>query len=121
MNAHTKITRAALEAANAWYLKSGIIPCDTCDGKGGRWRNFYGHANDPDNWVVECPDCDGRGHHACEVCGFDVHVPGFDCLVCDMVLELPADLLTDETADAMAGAVKAAVAAARASHQRRSA
>lgn len=110
MNAHTPI--ALPERQNAWYSKSGIMPCSTCDGVGGEMTKPFGHSNDPDNYLIECQDCDGEGHHACEVCGNTVSVSGFDCLACDMVLELPASDLNATTAAELAKAVVRAVEAA---------
>ena len=95
-----------------WYKRSGIIECSTCDGKGGEMRHRYAHANDPDNWLVECPDCDGVGHHACEVCGNDVPVKGFDCLVCDLALEAASHPEFEPAT--LTACIEAAFAAARA-------
>lgn len=115
MNAHTALRPATghTEQLNAWYRKSGITDCTTCEGAGGHWEKPFGHGNDPDNWFNECPDCDATGNEACAVCGNTVHVKGFDCLACDMVLELPSDLLNDDTAAELGKAVAAAIKVAR--------
>jgi hypothetical protein len=60
------------------------------------------------NYYSAVSDCD-----ECPVCGFDGYLPGYDCLVCQTVDELPDHLLTDSTAEKLAQAVKAAVKAAR--------
>lgn len=112
MNAVTTII-APLEARNAWYLKSGIISCDRCEGQGSFWNGRGMGGNDPDSWSIDCEDCDGLGHHACGVCGFDVPVTGVDCLACDLVREMDDAQLTDEVADKLAAAVKASVMFAR--------
>lgn len=96
----------------SWYKRSGIIECGTCDGTGGEMRDRFGHANDPDNWFIECPDCDGAGHHACEVCGNDVPVAGFDCLVCDLALEAASHPEFEPAK--LTACIEAAFAAARA-------
>jgi Ribonuclease G/E len=111
-------TRAPAELKSAWYSKSGIIPCDRCEGEGSFWNGRGYGGNDPDSWSIECEDCDGVGHHACGVCGFDIEIPGVDCLACDLVREIPEALLSDQTADALATAVKASIAYARAHHER---
>ena len=95
-----------------WHNRSGILPCYECDGTGGLPNNPHLRNGDPDCWVVTCRDCDGAGHQACEVCGFNIEVPGFDCLACDMARDIPAHLLTDEAAEALTDAIRASVSAA---------
>lgn len=76
----------------------GIHECATCEGKGSVW-NGRGHGgNDPDSWDIECEDCDGRGHFACEVCGNTVKVDGHDCFVCETEGALPLNLTADDCA-----------------------
>jgi len=104
--------RAAFERITAWHNNSGIIECCECEGHGTQPNKPWLRNGDPDCWDVECPECEGHGHHACKVCGFDIEVPGFDCLVCDMALEVPAKLMTDKTAVAMGEALRHAFAAA---------
>jgi hypothetical protein len=60
----------------------------------------------------DCPDCEGIGVHACEVCGFDEVVKGYDCIVCQMVHDLsPANMKRINPAD-LADAFAQAFAAA---------
>jgi hypothetical protein len=92
-----------------WYRKSGIVSCDRCEGHGAYWNGRGLGGTDPESWDIDCPDCDALGHHACAVCGFDVVAPGFDCLACDMVRELPIGQLTGEVADKLAASIKAAI------------
>ena len=113
MHPATHPTPAQLATVSAlranWYSNSGITKCDRCEGQGSYWNGRGFGGTDPDSWDIDCPDCDAQGHHACGVCGFDVVVPGFDCLACDMARELPASLLPDEVADKLAAAVKASI------------
>ena len=102
------------EQLNAWHNKSGIGHCTTCDGIGYVASQRQATMNDPYP-EVECPDCFGMDQ-ACEVCGNTVHVKGFDCLVCDMVLELPASQLDADTAFVLSHAVFSAVGAAAKHH-----
>lgn len=101
---HTPITRAA--------PVSGVLECEACEGKGHYWRHPR------ETQVSSCIDCDGTGHHACAVCGFDITIPGRDCLPCELVADIPADLLTEDTGAALANAVVRAVAYARAHRER---
>lgn len=112
MNIQTAIKPAAAlpERQNAWYSKAGVGHCSTCDDTGYVCSQRQATTNDPYP-EVECDDCYGMDH-ACEVCGNTVHVKGFDCLVCDMVLELPASQLDATTAAELAKAVVRAVEAA---------
>lgn len=105
MNAHTPI--ALPERQNAWYSKSGVGHCSTCDDTGYVCSQRQATIDDPYP-EVECDDCSGEDI-ACEVCGNTVHVKGFDCLVCDMVLELPASQLDEDTALTLAKSLVAAV------------
>ncbi|MDT0507511.1 hypothetical protein [Novosphingobium sp. MMS21-SN21R] len=49
--------------------------------------------------------------HACKVCGFDIQVTGYDCLVCQTVAELPDDALNPVSAVHMAASVNRAITA----------
>lgn len=107
-------SRAALEERNAWHGKSGVSHCSTCDGIGKVASQRISTINDPYP-EADCPDCSGE-HGPCAVCGFEIPIPGYDCLVCDMVLEIPAHMLRDETAEAIGQSVKQAIAYAAAWH-----
>ena len=103
----------ALPKPRHWHDASGVVPCRECDGEGSRPNRPHLHPADPDCWPVDCPVCDGQGHHPCAVCGFDHIVPGYDCLVCDFTRELtPAQLRAinpADIADAFAAAVNVAL------------
>lgn len=107
MNAQTSIRR--------WDHASHVASCTTCEGKGEVWNGKGLGGNDPDSWNVECPDCNGAGHFACKVCGFDLVIAGFDCFACDVTHDIPASMLTADTAaqigTAMAAAFEARVKA----------
>lgn len=114
MNAPANIKTARTEQLNAWFSRSGIAHCTTCDGL-GRVRSQAR----PSVWnpypETRCDDCGGHeGPCQCEVCGSTVEVRGYDCIVCQMVLELAPDQLDDATAAELANAVVRAVAVAAA-------
>ncbi|CAB4120800.1 hypothetical protein UFOVP5_37 [uncultured Caudovirales phage] len=95
--------------AKRWDFASEVATCQTCEGAGEICTSpFHTHPNDPDRCDVECYDCEGAGHFACEVCGFDIQVPGYDCLVCNTASEIPAHMLTDDTAAHIGAALAAA-------------
>lgn len=101
---------ATVKALRAnWYSNSGITKCEHCDGHGSYWNGRGLGGNDPESWAIPCEHCEETGHRDCEVCGFDIVVPGADCLACDMVRELSSDQLTDEVADKLAASIKAAI------------
>lgn len=104
--------RALTEQRNAWHDKSWVGHCSTCNGTGVVHAMRQATTNDPYP-EAPCDDCYGMDH-ACEVCGNTVHIGGFDCLVCDMVLEIPAAQLDADTAKTLADALVHAVAAASA-------
>jgi DnaJ-class molecular chaperone len=113
MNIQTAITtapRALTEQRNAWHNKSGVGHCSTCDDTG-----IVASNERPSTWnpypEAACNDCSGEDT-ACEVCGNTVHVKGWDCLVCDMALEIPASQLDEDTALILAQSLVAAVKAA---------
>lgn len=87
--------------ARSWNCYSAVSDCNECDGH-GEYRNG-----------VTCHDCHGSGHTPCPVCGFDVPVAGYDCLVCYAVGEMtPAQMKainSADIADAFAAAVNAAL------------
>ena len=70
---------------NKWNYHSAVTPCPPCDGKGAAPNRPWLSNGDPDCWDVECEACEGVGHHACAVCGFDHSIPGYDCLICEAV------------------------------------
>lgn len=92
-------TRSHTEAKNLWYRDSGILDCEECEGHGVIDKTPWRHGNDPDRWEEDCSHCDGIGHNECAVCGFDIPLDAFDCLVCDTAKEVPEALMTDDTAD----------------------
>lgn len=98
-----------------WDYRSGVSECRDCEGAGFICKTpHYTHPHDPRRVDVECDHCGSVGHTACEVCGFDIVVPGYDCIVCQTVCDMPYHLLTDETArhfgEALAVAFKARAA-----------
>lgn len=102
MNVLTTINRP-------WNFHSEVKHCGTCDGIG----RVASHRQ-PTTWdpypETTCDDCGGReGPEPCEVCGSELHVPGYDCFVCQMVDELPRHALAD--GEALATAIKAAMGA----------
>lgn len=104
MNAHTAI--APTERLNAWHNKSGVGHCSTCNDTGVVHAMRQATTNDPYPEAT-CDDCCGMDQ-ACEVCGNTVHVRGFDCVACDMVLELaPGQLDADTAAELSKALVKA--------------
>lgn len=103
MNAHRHPTR------------TGVTICPICEGQGTVPNSTTcWHPNDPDCWPVECTNCDGVGHFACEACGFDTAVSGYDCWACESAADLPAGIDADEAANAIRVAIGAPVEARRA-------
>lgn len=106
------MTSQAHTFPRAWDHSSGVDDCDACEGQGRTSHGGMG-GNDPDTYTLECPECDGRGFHACSVCGFDVQTSGFDCLVCSLAAELTPAQMNDinpaDLADSFAAAVNAAL------------
>ena len=104
MNVLTRITRP-------WDYHSGVHSCATCDGTGVVEAARRPTVDDPypEN---PCPDCDGL-EAACDVCGSTIEVKGYDCLICALVNDLPADALGrgDEVANAIKSAMGARLAA----------
>lgn len=106
MNVLTTINRP-------WNFHSEVKHCGTCDGIG----RVASHRQ-PTTWdpypEVACPDCDGEYHEAaCDVCGSTIEAKGYDCLICALVNDLPADALGrgDEVATAIKSAMGARLAA----------
>lgn len=96
-----------------WYRESGVIKCDTCDGRGSIWNGRGLGGNDPDSWDIACEDCDGAGHFACQTCGFATPVAGYDCLVCDTVYSLGQEDRASVTPEQLAAAFSACLGAAQ--------
>ena len=92
-----------------WNYYSAVSHCEDCDGKGHRWNGRGMGGNDPDSWAIPCETCEETGLVECPVCGFDIDVPGYDCLACETVNELSAGQLTDAVADKLTAAIKAAI------------
>ena len=100
-----------------WNHESGVTCCDECNGAGVVPAARRATVSDP---YPEIPcECE-RGPHEpeCPVCGFGIEVGGFDCLVCDLVLELPDSALTEKQAQAIGAAVLQAMQARLAALQR---
>lgn len=112
MNLQTTIrpATALTEQRNAWHNKAGVGHCTTCNDTGVVRAYRLPTVNDPYPEAT-CDDCYGMDQ-ACEVCGNTVHVKGFDCLVCDMVLELGSDQLNADTTTELSKALAVAVSAA---------
>lgn len=99
---------------STWYKRSGVTDCMTCEGHGSRANRPWLNNGDPDCWPVECEDCEGQGQFACDVCGFDQQVSGYDCLACETVQSLTDTDLLAIDAEAFAAAFANALAIARA-------
>jgi len=93
-----------------WNHESGVFTCGTCDGLQVVASQRRGTVDDPCP-EVRCPDCIGVPVE-CQVCGNDLDVTGYDCLVCDTVNELPD--LDDAAACEFANSIIRACAAKRA-------
>ncbi len=98
---HTPINRP-------WNFRSGVNHCDTCEGTGK-----VAASRRPSTWdpypEADCPDCAGEHAASCEVCGSEIHAAGYDCIVCQMVDELPTHALSD--GDHITRAIKSAMGA----------
>ena len=82
---------APLTKPRPWDYASGVSECDTCDGHGT--VNHF-------TWSEVCGDCGGDPVIPCPVCGFDEHVTGYDCIVCQLVHDLsPANMRRINPAD----------------------
>lgn len=106
MNAPTPIARA-------WDWASGVSECETCGGSGQVDKTPLGRAyrDPPGYWDAPCPDCEEQGVSACEVCGFDVQIKGFDCIVCETVALIPRERLRSFDPGTIGHAFDAAVQA----------
>ena len=63
-------------------------PCSECEGDGYVWDGKGKGGNDPDSGYPECEECEGEGSFPCDICGCEVEVTGFDCVVCDTLYNL---------------------------------
>lgn len=104
MNAQTYIARP-------WNYLSGVMVCETCNGAGTVHAHRTATVNDPYPEAA-CPDCTGEHTPECTVCGCNIVVPGYDCIACQMVEELPASALNEGAA--IGAAVLRAINARRA-------
>jgi DnaJ-class molecular chaperone len=97
-----------------WFKNSGVLDCPECEGHGSRANRPWLNTGDPDCWLVVCQECEGQGHFACDVCGFDQQISGYDCLACGTLQGLSdMDILTLD-GEAFAAAFTKALAIARA-------
>lgn len=99
-----------------WNWASQVTVCEACEGTGKLAAYRQPTINDP---YPERPcDC-GLGEHepACEVCGYNLPVAGYDCLACDTVASLYATDLAKFDAERFTAAIKVAMAAAMADAQ----
>lgn len=101
-----------------WNYHSAVTPCPPCEGKGAAPNRPWLSNGDPDCWDVECEACEGVGHHACAVCGFDHSIPGYDCLICEAVADIPASVLEDHDTALIIAAFAKALDAARSDAER---
>lgn len=91
-----------------WNWNSHVTACTECGGS-GKLETRTG----VDSYrVTGCDWCAGPHEPECEVCGFTVEVPGYDCLACETVYNLPDELLNADTATKLAAAIMRAVAMA---------
>ena len=99
--------------ARPWNYRSHVHVCDLCEGAGVVWSSHKATINDP---YPEQPCECGLGEHEpeCPVCGFQIVVPGYDCLACDTVNDIPDAMLTPDTASKLSDAIARAIEAAAA-------
>ena len=90
----------------SWDYHSGVYSCATCNGLGAIASHRRPTVDDPYP-ESPCPDCDGEHEAACDVCGSTIEAKGYDCLICALVNDLPADALG--RGDEVAIAIKAAM------------
>ena len=91
----------------AWNHNSQVVCCEFCDGLGVIHSQRKATTEDPYP-EQPCENCDGPHEPECEVCGYDLVVSGYDCLVCDTV----SGLITDEFAAFDVGKFAAALTVA---------
>ena len=75
-----------------------VKPCSECGGEGEAPNGHGKGGNDPDSWTVRCQACEGNGYFPCEACGNTVHIDGYDCFVCDPMVNIGRALSDAEIA-----------------------
>lgn len=100
-----------------WNHASAVTCCQTCEGEGTVRSSRRASIHDPFPEDA-CPDCDGPHAKECAVCGSEIEVPGFDCIACQAVADLPDHCLNDFVVDELAAAMKLAICARLASVRR---
>lgn len=95
--------------ATKWNEKSGVTVCGPCQGSGKIWSNRRPTVDDPYPEKA-CKSCDGEHLPECPVCGFQHVVPGFDCIVCETVYNIPVDSLSLNFSDDFDAAIAKAMA-----------
>lgn len=94
-----------------WNHESGVHTCETCEGTGKVHAARRATVDDPYP-EADCRDCAGEADPECPVCGSSVIVTGYDCIVCQMVADLPDAYLCDgaHIAEAVGNAIAARIA-----------
>ena len=113
MNAQTPITRP-------WNYHSAVTACEECNGHGVVRAYRTPTVNDPypEN---PCPNCEGEHEPACTVCGSTIEATGYDCIVCQMVADLPTSAMNDASAKVISEAIANAINARRSFDDRKAA
>ena len=93
-----------------------VKPCSECGGEGEVPNGHGKGGNDPDSWTVRCQACEGKGYFPCGDCGNPVHVDGYDCFVCDPMVNI-GRALSDAEIAAMAKAFGEALLTASKWHE----
>ncbi len=91
-----------------WNYHSHVKACATCEGAGRIPSQRRASTWDPYPETA-CPDCEGEHEPECAVCGYNLPVAGYDCLVCDTVAALHQHELKAFDRVAFANAVAVAV------------
>lgn len=75
----------------SWNHDSCVRECGSCDGEGrvSGYDGTYGTHYCRGPYDRACSDCDETGIVPCPVCGSEIIAKGYDCIVCDMVENLP--------------------------------
>ena len=90
-----------------WNWASHVTTCSTCEGHGTIHALRRATINDPYPEDA-CPDCEGEHEPACEACGYNMPVDGYDCFACDMVASIYENQLASLDIDTLAAAMKVA-------------
>lgn len=95
-----------------WNFNSHVTTCPTCEGAGAVHAGRQAITNDP---YPETPCECGIGPHEpeCAVCGCTTEVDGYDCIVCDLIDNIPLAKLNDATLADLAKAMTVAMQARR--------